>query len=328
LILIASSRARTFFLSDDRLGIWVPLAFTTVLCMMLLIIFECGQRNSTVGDVYDRRRSKVPARVPPPLLQRRGCSKGWLAFDWWHFKLTSSTYKDASKAEWIQRRNEQAEKQRSNRRKQMIAKGNSTLEGLEMDAMGAPDDQSDRGQVDDIKDTFVRKAEQICYKQSPFFEPSTWFREEDDNDDDNKGHDHEESSDYADNVGRVESLVKQSNDRSHLNTTGVCDSDYKAEEEDDDESSHLRKSIDTTTSTDFDASTSSSCLAVAPMRKQQEHYLEGRKVADSSRNIPNPIDIMSGTMPADLSGGDEIVVADNSGVKDVVTNLMSSLWGS
>lgn len=124
-----------------RQPIYVALGLTLIQSMIFLSIFEWGRRNKFVGAVFDRRRSRHPTRTPAPLMQRRGCARGWLAFEWWKIRITDEDYQ---KAGWDEYRLRKMEEQ------------NQTQ-------------QTTLGLATEEFDPFVLAAENTVYRESPFF---------------------------------------------------------------------------------------------------------------------------------------------------------------
>jgi hypothetical protein len=127
------------------------MILTATQIVFFLGIFEYGRRNEHVASVYDRRRWLWPSRVPPPLMQSTSWTN-WF-FEWWRVKLTDLQYMEYTKQE---------------------AQAHSCQQRMA---------QVENNQIR-IRDPFLMKAEQECWDESPFAEPSSANDDDDDDDDD------------------------------------------------------------------------------------------------------------------------------------------------
>jgi hypothetical protein len=80
-------------------------------------------------------------------MQKRGCLRGWLAFEWWRVKVADENYGNMSLEEWRKRWRDHLNRQESRlKSKRRLSKA--------------------------ADQALVREAEEHCYERSPFFDPT------------------------------------------------------------------------------------------------------------------------------------------------------------
>jgi hypothetical protein len=77
-----------------RDAIWLALLMTGLQVVVFLLVFECGRRSKSVAEVYDKRRSIWPDRVPLPLMRMHW--QTWFG-EWWRVRLTDPDYVECAK---------------------------------------------------------------------------------------------------------------------------------------------------------------------------------------------------------------------------------------
>ena len=77
------------------------------------------RRKKALEGIYDRRRSILPHRTPPPLRQGHTCwCWAFWRFEWWNFRVCDEEYLQAAKKEY-QERQEASHKKESSRTKEL-----------------------------------------------------------------------------------------------------------------------------------------------------------------------------------------------------------------
>eukprot|EP00934_Nitzschia_sp_Nitz4_P002789 Nitzschia sp. Nitz4//scaffold387_size12074//3359//7349//NITZ4_009001-RA/size12074-augustus-gene-0.7-mRNA-1//1//CDS//3329549970//2779//frame0 len=149
---------------------WIPLATSILLSLtqlaVFLLIFECSRRSKHVADVYDRRRVLWPDRVPPPLMQHRGCLGGYLGFEWYRVQCANPEYTEMAKAEYQKRLLSGSVKwvdpnaHRNDPKKRISLTSLST--GMQK-----------RRTKENAKNRFLVEAEKMCQEEEPFYVPDS-----------------------------------------------------------------------------------------------------------------------------------------------------------
>lgn len=153
---------------------WIPIYSTLGLSILqsivLLIIFECGRRNRHVADVYERRRLLWPSRVPPPMMQKRGCLCGWLAFEWFRVKCADPEYLSAAAEEQMERlvkEQERKAKKEENENAQKVPKHSASSSTLDEEL------DINKRRSKETADEVLLDAEKQCLDESPYYFPDT-----------------------------------------------------------------------------------------------------------------------------------------------------------
>ena len=152
---------------------WIPIYSTVALSILqsvvLLIIFECGRRNRHVADVYERRRLLWPSRVPPPLMQHRGCFCGFLGFEWFRVKCADPEYLARAAEEQMERlvKKKELDAKREERRRKLRELS------FQSHTTATEDLDINKRRTKESADKFLVQAEQQCLEEAPFYFPDT-----------------------------------------------------------------------------------------------------------------------------------------------------------
>ena len=155
----------------ERRTIYVSLAITTLQVLLMLTIFECCRRSTVAGHVYDRRRHQRPTRTPPPLMQQRL----WCC-EWWRIRLSDPTYQQQAQQEAKERRQQRNQQDTNSHKKARRWRRNEKPNSSDPDRVRPVSSSLTKEENWHI----LQQAEQICFQESPFFDPTQGDEEDDD----------------------------------------------------------------------------------------------------------------------------------------------------